>query len=149
MRCTALWFDRMSLIRRSARSFARRQSERATMLRLRTALESIRRDYRLDGNRFVDVQHVTVQFEHGANARLLRVVEPVNDVEPVFDQLIDDARLCGPMKQLVPSERLGLWTAKLNFKHPRVGSGFGWHQDAPYWIHDSDRGKTAERYGDV
>ena len=42
------------------------------------------------------------------------------------------------MKQLVPSERLGLWTAKLNFKHPRVGSGFGWHQDAPYWIHDSD-----------
>ena len=43
-------------------------------------------DYRLDGNRFVDVQHVTVQFEHGANARLLRVVEPVNDVEPVFDR---------------------------------------------------------------
>ena len=40
-------------------------------------------------------------------------------------------------------------TAKLNFKHPRVGSGFGWHQDAPYWFHDSDHGKTAERYGDV
>ena len=95
-------------------------------------------DYRLDGNRFVDVDHVTIQFEHGANARQLRVVEPVNDVEPVFDQLIDDARLCGPMKQLVPSEQLGLWTAKLNFKHPRGGSGFGWHQDAPYWIHDSD-----------
>ena len=112
----------------------------ATMLSLADGVEHSSRyaDYRLDGNRFVDVQHVTVQFEHGANARLLRVVEPVNDVEPVFDQLIDDARLCGPMKQLVPSERLGLWTAKLNFKHPRVGSGFGWHQDAPYWIHDSD-----------
>ncbi len=95
-------------------------------------------DYRLDGNRFVDVEHVTVQFEHGANVRQLRVVEPVNDVEPVFDHLIDDARLCEPMKQLVPSDRLGLWTAKLNFKHSRVGSGFGWHQDAPYWIHDSD-----------
>ena len=112
----------------------------ATMLSLADGVEHSSRyaDYRLDGNRFVDVQHVTVQFEHGANARLLRVVEPVNDVEPVFDQLIDDARLYGPMKQLVPSERLGLWTAKLNFKHPRVGSGFGWHQDAPYWIHDSD-----------
>ena len=107
------------------------------MLGLADAQTSRYADYRLDGNRFVDVQHVTVQFEHGANARLLRVVEPVNDVEPVFDQLIDDA-VMGPMKQLVPSERLGLWTAKLNFKHPRVGSGFGWHQDAPYWIHDGD-----------
>ncbi len=102
-----------------------------------TGLSSRYPDYCLDGNRFVDVQHVTVQFEHGDNARQLRVVEPVNDVEPVFDQLIDDARLCEPMKQLVPSDRLGLWTAKLNFKHSRVGSGFGWHQDAPYWIHDS------------
>ena len=116
------------------------QRVESQMLGLADSAEDSNRyaDYRLDGNRFVDVEHVTVQFEHGANARQLRVVEPVNDVEPVFDKLIDDARLCGPMKQLVPSERLGLWTAKLNFKHPRIGSGFGWHQDAPYWIHDSD-----------
>ena len=116
------------------------QRVEATMLALADGAEHSSRcaDYRLDGNRFVDIEHVTVQFEHGANARQLRVVEPVNDVEPVFDRLIDDARLCEPMRQLVPSDRLGLWTAKLNLKHPRVGSDFGWHQDAPYWIHDSD-----------
>ena len=116
------------------------QRVESKMLRLTDGAEDSNRctDYCLDGNRFVDVEHVTVQFEHGAHARQLRVVEPVNDVEPAFDRLIDDARLCEPMKQLVPSDRLGLWTAKLNFKHPRVGSGFGWHQDAPYWIHDSD-----------
>ena len=120
-------------------------------------------EYHLDGNRFMDIGHITVQFEHSALQKLsvqnpdaqnsdtkylvvenpdsgsrLRVVEPVNDAEPLFDALIDDPRLCLPMKQLVPSQGLALWTAKLNFKHPRVGSGFGWHQDAPYWVHDSD-----------
>jgi ectoine hydroxylase-related dioxygenase (phytanoyl-CoA dioxygenase family) len=68
----------------------------------------------------------------------LRVVEPVNDLEPLFEQLLDEPRLCQPMKQLVPAEQLALWTAKLNFKHSQVGSGFGWHQDAPYWVHDSN-----------
>ena len=23
-------------------------------------------------------------------------------------------------------------------KRPEIGSGFGWHQDSPYWIHDSN-----------
>ena len=104
-------------------------------------------DYRLDGNR-LSMFSMSVQFEHGANVRLLRVIEPVNDVEPVFDQLIDDVRLCGPMKQLVPSERLGLWTAA-EFQASARGLGFAWHQDAPYWIHDGDHVETAERYGDV
>lgn len=99
---------------------------------------SITKEYRLDGNCFVDFNHVTVQLEHSAARDCLRVVEPVNDVEPVFDQLLDDPRLREPMMGLVPSQHLALWTAKLNFKHPRVGSGFGWHQDAPYWIHDCD-----------
>ena len=94
-------------------------------------------EYRLDGNRFVDLAHVTVQFEHGDAEQRLRVVEPVNDLEPLFEQLLDEPRLCQPMKQLVPAELLALWTAKLNFKHSQVGSGFGWHQDAPYWVHDS------------
>ena len=116
------------------------QRVEAKMLALADEAEQSNRraDYRLDGNRFVDIEHVTLQFEHYASARKLRVVEPVNDVEPVFDRMIDDARLCEPMKQLVPSDKLALWTAKLNLKHPRVGSDFDWHQDAPYWIHDSD-----------
>ncbi|NCF45256.1 MAG: hypothetical protein GWP70_10620 [Proteobacteria bacterium] len=95
-------------------------------------------EYRLDGNRFVDLAHITVQFEHGDAEQRLRVVEPVNDLEPLFEQLLDEPRLCQPMKQLIPADQLALWTAKLNFKHSQVGSGFGWHQDAPYWVHDSD-----------
>lgn len=94
-------------------------------------------EYHLDGNRFVDIEHVTVQFEHTSQSKKLRVIEPVQDVEPVFNELIDDIRLSGPMRQLVPGESLALWTAKLNLKHPQIGSGFGWHQDAPYWIHAS------------
>jgi ectoine hydroxylase len=93
--------------------------------------------YHLDGNRFVDIDHITVQFEHCTDAERLRVIEPVNDLSPELNALIDDPRLCDPMRQLVASEELSLWTAKLNLKHPRMGSGFGWHQDAPYWIHDS------------
>lgn len=94
-------------------------------------------DYRLDGNRFVDIDHITVQFEHQATAERLRVIEPVNDLSPRLNALIDNPRLSEPMRQLVASGALSLWTAKLNLKHPKIGSGFGWHQDAPYWIHDS------------
>ncbi len=95
------------------------------------------KEYQLDNNRFVDVEHVTLQFEHLSDATRLRVIEPVCDIEPRFDALIDDERLTHPMQQLVGSESLALWTAKLNLKHAGIGSGFGWHQDAPYWIHDS------------
>jgi hypothetical protein len=94
-------------------------------------------NYCLDGNRFVDIEHITIQFEHDYDAGRLRVVEPVNDLSPKLDALIDDPRLWEPMRQLVDSAALSLWTAKLNLKHPMIGSGFGWHQDAPYWIHDS------------
>jgi len=93
-------------------------------------------NYCLDGNRFVDIDHITVQYEHECDAERLRVIEPVNDLSPELDALIDDPRLWGPMGQLVASDALSLWTAKLNLKHSKVGSGFGWHQDAPYWIHD-------------
>ena len=26
----------------------------------------------------------------------------------------------------------------MNLKRPGRGSGFGWHQDSPYWVHDSN-----------
>ena len=42
-----------------------------------------------------------------------------------------------PVRSLLGREALAIWTNKLNLKRPREGSGFGWHQDAPYWMHDS------------
>lgn len=92
--------------------------------------------YHLDGKRFVDVKHMTVQFEHQPGSELVRVIEPVHELAPAFDALIDDARLVAPMRQLVGAEALALWTDKLNLKQPRQGSAFGWHQDSPYWVHD-------------
>ena len=95
------------------------------------------RTYHLDGKRFVDFGHTTtVQFEHAPGSGRIRVIEPVHDLAAEFDALIDDPRLVVPMRQLVGAPALALWTIKLNLKPPRGGSAFGWHQDAPYWMHD-------------
>lgn len=94
--------------------------------------------YFLDGNRFVDVGYRTLQFEHQRDSGTLRVIEPVHDLAPEFHALVSDSRLVQPMQQVIGSKALSLWTSKLNFKRAGEGSGFGWHQDSPYWIHDSD-----------
>lgn len=92
--------------------------------------------YSLDGNRFVDMDYTTLQYEHRAGTDQVRVIEPVHDLDPRFAQLVADERLAAPMRELVGTSAIGLWTAKLNMKPPHEGSGFRWHQDSPYWIHD-------------
>jgi len=92
--------------------------------------------YSLDGNRFVDFGHVTMQYEHRAGSNQVRVIEPVHELDERFGQLVADTRLVTPMRDLVESSTVGLWTAKLNMKPAHDGSGFRWHQDSPYWIHD-------------
>ena len=94
------------------------------------------RSYLLDGRRFVDHGHHTIQFEYGDDTTAIKVIEPVHDLVPELQQLVRDPRLCVPMQQLLGSESLALWTAKLNLKRPGIGTGFGWHQDSPYWVHD-------------
>ena len=112
---------------------------------LRAAAEAVARDmqrasaggrtYWLDGKRFVDVGATTVQFEHSPPSDTVRVVEPVHDLHPLLDGLVDDARIVEPMRELVGTPEVTLWSDKLNLKRPREGTGFGWHQDAPYWVH--------------
>lgn len=92
--------------------------------------------YMLDGKRFVDINGMTIQFEHTRNSETPRVIEPVAGLEPRLNQLLHDARLVDPMRQLVGSDEVAIWTNKLNLKRPREGTGFGWHQDSPYWIHN-------------
>ncbi len=94
------------------------------------------RSYVLDGKRFVDLDHITVQFEPPPFDPAIKVIEPVCELHPRLDALLDDARLTAPIRDILGSEAIGLWTNKLNLKRPRAGSGFGWHQDSPYWIHD-------------
>jgi ectoine hydroxylase-related dioxygenase (phytanoyl-CoA dioxygenase family) len=93
--------------------------------------------YHLDGKIFVDIGACTVQYEHATDSNTLRVVEPVTLLDQTLDSLSDDPRLVNPMRSIIGQQTLSLWTAKLNLKSPG-GSGFGWHQDSPYWIHDSN-----------
>ncbi len=93
------------------------------------------RTYFLDRKRFVDVDQATVQFEHNPGSETVRVLEPVHLFDARVDALVDDVRLTLPMQSLVRCDTLALWTTKLNLKSA-AGSGFGWHQDSPYWMHD-------------
>jgi len=94
--------------------------------------------YRIDGNRYVEIPGQTVQYEHNAEARTIRVVEPFHHLHPVFEQLVDDPRLVVPMQGVIGCDEVALWTEKINLKRPREGSAFRWHQDSPYWTHASD-----------
>ncbi len=96
------------------------------------------RDYRIDGNRYVEGQAETIQYEHDESASTVRVIEPFHHLHPIFDQLVDDPRIVDPMCGVIGSEGVALWTDKINLKRPREGSGFRWHQDSPYWTHASD-----------
>ncbi len=92
-------------------------------------------DYRIDGNRYVEAGRSTVQLEHGEGSRTIRVIEPFHYLDPVFDRLIEDPRIVAPLCGVLGSDRIALWTDKINLKRPREGSGFRWHQDSPYWSH--------------
>lgn len=122
------------------RAFAPRELEdlrEAVEAASRRALEAARREGRehwIDGNRYSEAAGSTVQFEHRPGSDTIRVLEPFHHLDPRLDALIDDPRLAEPMRDLVGSECLSLFTGKLNFKRPREGSRFRWHQDSPYWV---------------
>jgi ectoine hydroxylase-related dioxygenase (phytanoyl-CoA dioxygenase family) len=117
---------------------AAEQVEREALELINEGAEHARKvqPYTLDGNRFADIDFITVQFEHGVNNQSVRVIEPVNELSERFNALIDEPRLTQPMQQIVGADDLALWTTKLNLKSAKEGSGFRWHQDSPYWIHD-------------
>lgn len=93
--------------------------------------------YAIDGNRYQPAAGALLQYEHDPGSQTLRVIEPFHHLDPAFEALIDDPRIVEPMRDLVGSERVALWTDKLNLKRPREGSRFRWHQDSPYWAHVS------------
>jgi phytanoyl-CoA hydroxylase len=93
----------------------------------------------VDGNTYVEVElggcATTVQLEHAPGSRTVRVIEPFHGLHPAFERLVDDPRIVAPMRELIGTERVALFTDKLNLKRPREGSRFQWHQDSPYWAH--------------
>jgi hypothetical protein len=95
--------------------------------------------YEIDGNGYVEIEvasvPATVQLEHSPGSRTVRVVEPFHTLDPRFERLVDDERIVAPVRGVIGSERVALFTDKLNLKRPREGSRFDWHQDSPYWAH--------------
>jgi len=94
--------------------------------------------YQLDGKRFVDIGNTTVQFEYGNEYETIRVIEPAHHLDAFLEVLVEDVRIVEPIKSIIGVDQVSVWTNKLNLKREGKGSGFGWHQDSPYWVHDSD-----------
>jgi len=109
--------------------------ERATSKAL--ALSNGGKDYYLDGKRFVDFKYMTVQFENDPKKQVIKVIEPAHHLDKYLEEVIKDQRILDPVRGIIGQDEISLWTDKLNLKRPKIGSGFGWHQDSPYWIHDS------------
>jgi hypothetical protein len=114
----------------SLREAAERVAERA-----RVAMGAGGRRYEVDGNRYHETATATIQLEHDPGTSAIRVIEPFHHLDDRIGRLVDDPRLVEPMRDLVGSESVSLFTDKLNLKRPREGSRFRWHQDSPYWAH--------------
>ncbi len=116
-----------------------RDAAEAVVVAAQLGFASAAERYTIDGNRYAEIcvgsAAATVQLEHAPDSRTLRVIEPCHSLHPVFERLVDDARIVRPMCELVGAERVALFTDKLNLKRPREGSRFEWHQDSPYWAH--------------
>jgi phytanoyl-CoA hydroxylase len=91
--------------------------------------------YDIDGNVYLEADGSTIQLEHAPDSQTLRVIEPFHHLDPRLDALMDDPRLVEPVRGILESRRVSLYTDKLNLKRPREGSAFRWHQDSPYWHH--------------
>lgn len=125
----------------SFRSAAERVVERAAQASREVAEANVQEqaadavDYVIDGNRYVEADRSTVQFEHDKGSKTIRVIEPFHHLDAVFEGLIEDPRIVQPLCGVLGADRIALWTDKINLKRPREGSGFRWHQDSPYWSH--------------
>jgi ectoine hydroxylase len=114
---------------------ALRAAAERVAVRAQAAIRICDESYQIDGNLYCEAAGATIQLEHRPGSETIRVIEPFHHLEPLLDRLIDDPRFVEPMRDLVGCERVSLFTDKLNFKRPREGSRFRWHQDSPYWVH--------------
>ncbi|HTO08214.1 MAG TPA: phytanoyl-CoA dioxygenase family protein [Myxococcota bacterium] len=87
---------------------------------------------RIDGKRYQELAGACVKWEWDEARADVRSMEPFVHLDPALDALADDPRLWRPVTRLCGTERLALFTDKLNFKRPG-GAPFPWHQDSPYF----------------
>lgn len=87
-----------------------------------------------DGHRIQFSSQTAIQWEWDEGSRAVRLIEPFTHLHPRFEGLWEDARFTEPMRDMVGGGHdVSPYTCKLNFKRPREGSEFPWHQDYTYW----------------
>jgi phytanoyl-CoA hydroxylase len=69
---------------------------------------------------------------------VLQGVEPFAHFDSALRRLGGDPRLVDPMRDLIGSSEIELFTEKLNLKRARQGGSIVLHQDYPYWTENSE-----------
>jgi phytanoyl-CoA hydroxylase len=89
----------------------------------------------VDDKRYQDILNSSVKWEWRDGATDIRSMEPFLYLHPDLESLVDDARIAAPARSIIGTEKISLFTDKLNFKRPK-GAPFPWHQDSPYFALD-------------
>ncbi|MCH8132112.1 MAG: phytanoyl-CoA dioxygenase family protein [Myxococcales bacterium] len=92
----------------------------------------------VDNQRFQALLGSTIKWEWKDNLESFRSMEPCHHLDPRLGSLVDDPRLWGPVRDLIGTERLSLFSDKLNIKRPG-GAPFPWHQEGPYWVYGAEQ----------
>ncbi|HEV3469306.1 MAG TPA: phytanoyl-CoA dioxygenase family protein [Pyrinomonadaceae bacterium] len=73
----------------------------------------------------------TVLYRSAAGLAVVDRLNPVIDISPVFERLVQDERILRPLRELY-GDRMLLFKDKLIYKMPGV-AGYGMHQDYSLW----------------
>jgi ectoine hydroxylase len=91
----------------------------------------------IDNQKFQEVLGSTIKWEWRDDLRAVRSMEPTHHLDERLARLVDDPRLWRPCADIIGSDRLSLFSDKLNVKRPG-GAPFPWHQEGPYWAYGAE-----------
>jgi phytanoyl-CoA hydroxylase len=91
----------------------------------------------VDNQKYQEVLGSTIKWEWNDDLRAVRSMEPTYHLHDRFAQLIDDPRLWQPCADIIGTDKLSLFSDKLNVKRPG-GAPFPWHQEGPYWAYGAE-----------
>lgn len=81
---------------------------------------------------YTDPYNARVAYRHYPNnVKKIEKMDPVHDISPVMQALVNDERILGPLRDIYLDEPV-LFKDKLIFKLPGA-DGYTMHQDAAYW----------------
>ena len=86
-----------------------------------------------DGHRIQFSSRTAIQWEWRDGSQHIRLLEPVDHLNPLLAELFADERLTAPVRAELGVAELAPFTSKMNLKRAIDGSEFPWHQDYPYW----------------